>query len=67
MSVTDIEMECFNKSFDNWLLDSDDEAADGSDGDDMAPAVVPDTDDSDTEISDDDYDEGAKSLWVNSV
>nr|CDJ94888.1 unnamed protein product [Haemonchus contortus] len=55
MSIPDIEMEDFEESFDNWLLDAirtpDDDVAGGSDGDDMAPAVVHDTDGSDTEIS----------------
>ncbi|VDO89975.1 unnamed protein product [Haemonchus placei] len=63
-SVPDIEMEGFNESFDNWLLGSDDDAAGGLDGDDMVPAVVLDTDNSDTEISNDDYDR-SREHWVN--
>nr|CDJ86837.1 similar to piggyBac-derived 2 (AGAP012114-PA) [Haemonchus contortus] len=65
MSIPDIEMEDYNESFDNWLHDSDNDAAGGLDGDDIAPAVVPDIGDSDTEISDDDYDEGAENVRVN--
>nr|CDJ91665.1 piggyBac transposable element-derived protein [Haemonchus contortus] len=65
MSTPNIEMEVFDESFDNWLRDSDDDAAGDLDGDDMAPAVVRDTDDSDTEISDDDYDDGAETIWIN--
>ncbi|VDO40008.1 unnamed protein product [Haemonchus placei] len=49
MSVPDIELEDFNETFDNWLLDTDDGAAVGLDGDDMALAVVPDL-----KITDDD-------------
>ncbi|XGW14139.1 hypothetical protein V3C99_000441, partial [Haemonchus contortus] len=64
MSIPDIDMENFNESFDNWLFDSDGNAAGGLDGDDMASAIVPDTDDSDAEISVDDYDEGAENTWV---
>nr|CDJ83824.1 unnamed protein product [Haemonchus contortus] len=52
MRVPDIELGDFNESSDNWPLDSDDDAAGGLDGDDMAPAVVPDTDDFDTETPD---------------
>ncbi|VDO21758.1 unnamed protein product [Haemonchus placei] len=52
MSIPDIDMEDFNGSFDNWLLDS-------------APSVVPDTDDSDAEIPDDDFDEGAENTWYD--
>nr|CDJ91273.1 unnamed protein product [Haemonchus contortus] len=64
MSIPDIDMEDFNECFDNWLFDSDDNAAGGLVGDDMASAAVPDTDDSDAEISVDDYDEGAENIWV---
>ncbi|VDO27874.1 unnamed protein product [Haemonchus placei] len=65
MSVANIEIEEFNESFDDLLLDNDNEAFGGLDGDDMAPVGVSDTDDSDSGISDGDYDERAENIPMN--
>ncbi|KAK6727768.1 hypothetical protein RB195_005448 [Necator americanus] len=40
-SVLDADIDDLNESFDELLLDSDAGVPDGVDGDDMAPAVVP--------------------------
>ncbi|KAK6755621.1 hypothetical protein RB195_014162 [Necator americanus] len=49
-----------NESLDDLLLGSEAEAADGVNGDDTSPVVVPYTDESDSDISDD---EKAESPW----
>ncbi|KAK6727769.1 hypothetical protein RB195_005448 [Necator americanus] len=48
-SVLDADIDDLNESFDELLLDSDAGVPDGVDGDDMAPAVVPNNDDNDGE------------------
>ncbi|ETN79685.1 hypothetical protein NECAME_09669 [Necator americanus] len=60
-SLTDGDIDDLNKSLDDLRLDSDAKAPDGVDGDDITPVVVSDTEESDSDISDDDNDEEAES------
>ncbi|CAJ0601710.1 unnamed protein product [Cylicocyclus nassatus] len=64
-SVAYNDIDELNESFDDLLLDSDAETPDGADGDNMSPAVVPDTDESDSDISEDDNDEDAENTWID--
>ncbi|KAK6763732.1 hypothetical protein RB195_024167 [Necator americanus] len=58
-NLTDGDIDDLNKSLDDLRLDSDAKAPDGVD--DMTPVVVSDTEESDSDISDDDNDEEAES------
>ncbi|KAK6040044.1 hypothetical protein COOONC_22451, partial [Cooperia oncophora] len=64
MSALNTDIDEINQSFDELLLDSDAEATSSMEGDDMAPAVVPDSDSDelDSEVSDDDEEE-AENTW----
>ncbi|WKY14057.1 hypothetical protein Q1695_004690 [Nippostrongylus brasiliensis] len=56
-----------NEGIDKLLIDSDTEAADGVEGDDMAPALMPDSDEYDLDTSEDDDDEGTEYIWDKNI
>ncbi|VDP10501.1 unnamed protein product [Heligmosomoides polygyrus] len=62
MSILDDIVDELNESFDDLLLDSDLEASDNMECDDKAPAIVTDSDQSDSDLSDD---EEAKKTWMD--
>ncbi|VDL77416.1 unnamed protein product [Nippostrongylus brasiliensis] len=63
MSSSNLNVDDLNEGIDELFIESDTEATDGIDGDDMAPALAPDTDKYDLDTSEDD--EETEYTWYN--